>query len=103
VRQILGDTETEQGHIEPQKQIPEVAERERCRGTENLKREWETDAETETDTVRDKDRCRGTQKLKKECDADRGRQQRQKQGDREPEKRVGDWDTETERIRSRAL
>jgi len=53
--QILGDTETKQGHIEPQGQIPKVAERDRCRGTENLKREWETD------TVRDKDRSRGTE------------------------------------------
>ncbi len=48
--------------------------------------------ERATDIMRDKRhrKYRGTQKQKNECEADLGRQQKQKQGDREPEKRVGD-------------
>ncbi len=56
--------------------------RNRSRGTENPKREWETEIlrqkekeaghfelhrECDTETVRDKDRSRGTYKLKREC------------------------------------
>jgi hypothetical protein len=97
VRQILADTETEQGHIEPQRQIPEVAERDRCRGTENLKkrmgdRYWETQRQSRAtlpDTGSRREREMQRHREPEECMGDRYcKRQRQMQGHPETEKRM---------------
>jgi hypothetical protein len=115
-----------QGHIEPQRQIPEVAERDRCGGTENLKRECETDtgrhrdkagphwtSKTDTESRRDWDaeaqRTWKEAQILGDTETEQGQiepqrqipevaeREREMQRHREPEKRMWDRYWETQR------